>query len=140
MNSVSKLRSEGKRQGGFTLIELMVTMVIISVSLLALGAFTLAVLSSDNVARQRTVATHIAEQELENWFQSNTAPAQTTAYPGVNGTDYQLQSFDATPVSGVYTATLNGPNYDSEVRAITVYWQLKGKQKSVTVTHIQRAQ
>ena len=117
----------------------MVALVIISVSLLALGAFTLAVLSSDNVARQRTVATHIAEQELEKWFASDAAPAQTTTYT-INNTKYQLQSFDATPVSGVYTSALTGANYDSEVRAITVYWKTKGKQKSVTVTHIQRVQ
>lgn len=139
MNSVNRQQGAVRQDGGFTLIELMVALVIISVSLLALGAFTLAVLSSDNEARQRTVATHIAEQELEKWFASDTAPAQTTTYT-VNNTKYQLQSFDVTPVSGVYTSTLSGANYDSEVRAITVYWKLKGKQKSVTVTHIQRAQ
>lgn len=137
MNSVHNSQHPHKRSAGFTLIELMVALVVISVSLLALGAFTLAVLSSDNVARQRTVATQLAEQELEKWFQSNTAPAQTTTF-NINNTAYQLQSFDTVPVSGVYTAALNS-NYDSEMRAVTVYWQLKGKQKFVTVSHIQRA-
>jgi len=127
------------KQRGFTLIEALVTLVIISVSLLALGAFTIQVLSTDNTARHRTVATHLAEQELEKWFQSDVAPAPATgSWPNtVNNTVYSLQ--DSGGSTGIWTSALNGAGYNGEMRAVTVYWTDRGEH-SVTVTHIKKVQ
>lgn len=151
---------EGTR--GFTLVEVLVSLVIISVGMLALGAFTLSVLASDNLSRQRTVATGLAEQELDRWFSGVTpaslgfasmagCPSVSSPYvpkPGcwgwpktINNTVFKLQSFDATPSTGIWTqaATLSGATATpGEIRAVTVYWQNKGKQYSVTVTHFGR--
>jgi len=126
-------------QHGFTLIEALVALVIISVSLLALGAFTITVLSTDNTARHRTVATHLAEQELEKWFQTNATPVPATgSWPNtVNNTVYALQ--DSGGSTGIWTSALNGAGYNSEMRAVTVYWTDKGEH-SVTVTHIKKVQ
>ncbi len=126
-------------EGGFTLVEALVTLVIISVSLLALGAFTLTVLATDNTARHRTVATHLAEQELERWFKTDTAPAPgTNGWPKViNNTKYSLK--DSNNSTGIWTATLTGSGYNGELRAVTVYWTDK-RERSVTVTHIKKVQ
>lgn len=128
-----------RNEGGFTLIEALVTLVIISVSLLALGAFTLTVLSTDNTARHRTVATHLAEQELERWFQTDVAPAPgTNGWPKtINNTKYSLK--DSGGSTGIWTATLTGTGYNGELRAVTVYWTDK-REHSVTVTHIKKVQ
>jgi prepilin-type N-terminal cleavage/methylation domain-containing protein len=126
------------REQGFTLIETMVAMVIASVVLLAMGLFTLSVLRSDNLAKQQTVATHVAQQALEQWFSTNTAPSQTTTTV-VNGTTYQFQSFDTpTPISGVSSNTLTGLGTNTAVRAITVYWRNASGVHKVTVTDMQK--
>jgi len=129
------------RQGerGFTLIEAMVAMIIISVSLLALGAFTLTVLATDTTARHRTVATHLAEQELERWFDTNVAPVPgTNGWPKtINNTQYALK--DSNNSTGIWTTTLTGAGYNGELRAVTVYWTDK-REYSVTVTHIRKVQ
>lgn len=131
------MNSQGREQG-FTLIEAMVAMVIASVVLLAMGLFTLSVLRSDNLAKQQTVATHVAQQYLEQWYSTNNPPAQTTKVP-VNGTTYQFESFDTTPVSGVRSSAISGttgtPGY---IRAITVYWKNASGIHKVTVTDMQK--
>lgn len=125
------------KENGFTLIEAMVAMVISAVILLAMGMFTLSVMRSDNTAKQRTVATHVAEQQLEQWFSSNIVPAQTTTVT-VNNTTYQLQSFDATPISGVSNVQMTGTGTNTWARAITVYWKNNAGVHHVTVTNLQR--
>jgi prepilin-type N-terminal cleavage/methylation domain-containing protein len=127
------------QERGFTLIEAMVAMVISAVILLAMGIFTVAVMRSDNTAKQRTVATHVAEQQLEQWFSTNTAPAQTTTVT-IDNTTYQLQSFDATPVSGVSNTTMSGLGTNTAARAITVYWRNASGVHQVTVSNMKRMQ
>ncbi len=128
-----------ERQSGFTLIEAMVAMVISAVILLAMGIFTVAVMRSDNTAKQRTVAVHVAEQQLEQWYSTNTTPTQTTTVT-INNTVYQLQSFDATPVSGVSDTAMSGAGTNTNVRAITVYWKNASGVHRVTVSNMQRMQ
>lgn len=127
------------KQEGFTLIEALVATVIISVSLLAMGAFTLAVMRSDNTAKQRTVGMHVAQQALEQWYSSNTAPSPTATVV-VNHTTYRFESFDTPPVSGVNSSTLAGAGPAADVRAVTVYWKNASGVHQATVTNMRRMQ
>lgn len=129
---------EGK-EGGFTLIEALVATVIISVSLLAMGAFTLAVMRSDNTAKQRTVGMHVAQQALEKWYSDNVAPS-ATATVTVNNTTYRFESFDTPPISGINSSNLSGAGPAANVRAVTVYWKNASGVHQVTVTNMQRMQ
>ena len=52
---------------GFTLIEILVALVIVSVGVLALGGFGISVMGSGQVSRERLTAVHLAEQVLEFW-------------------------------------------------------------------------
>jgi len=131
------VNGQGKEQG-FTLIETMVAMVIAAVVLLAMGLFTLSVMRADNTAKQQTVATHVAQQALEQWFSTNSMPSQTTTVT-VNNTTYQFQSFDATPISGVSSSPVPGAlGTPGAIRAITVYWKNASGIHKVTVTDMQR--
>ncbi|NWF38154.1 prepilin-type N-terminal cleavage/methylation domain-containing protein [Mariprofundus sp. NF] len=52
---------------GFTLIEILVALVIVSVGVLALGGFGISIMGSGQVSRERLTAVHLAEQVLEFW-------------------------------------------------------------------------
>jgi len=52
---------------GFTLIEAMVSMVILSVGLLALGTLYVNVMDKQQIAQERLMAVHLAEQVMEYW-------------------------------------------------------------------------
>lgn len=55
------------RQRGFTLIEILIALVITSSALLALGSFSLSVMDSGTVSRERLMAVHLGEQVIEEW-------------------------------------------------------------------------
>jgi len=59
---------------GFTLIEILVALVIISVGVLSLGSFSISTLSSGQVSRERLTAVHLAEQILEEWQKTGVLP------------------------------------------------------------------
>lgn len=132
-----KMNRKNSSQRGFTLIELMVTMLIASVAMLAIASLMIQVISSDSVAIQRSVATHIAEQQLENWYNGTTPTSNTVVT--IDNVDYRLNNPDETGAnaSGVWINTLAGST-TGQVRAVTVYWQHKGRTHSVTATHMQR--
>ena len=71
---------------GFTLIETMVTLLIVSVGMLALGSFYVALIGSESDAQKRLAAVHMAEQLIEDWQKNNALPnaecALTQAYNG----------------------------------------------------------
>ena len=66
-------------QAGFTLIEILVTLVIVSVVVLSLGNFTISMVGSGQVSRDRLTAVHIAEQVLEFWQHDASDFAPTVA-------------------------------------------------------------
>lgn len=68
---------------GFSLIEVMVTMLIVSVGMLALGSFYLSAIQSEGRAQERVVATHFAEQILEDWQINNAVPTPDCKVAGV---------------------------------------------------------
>ncbi len=57
---------------GFTLIEAMLAMVIVSIGVLALQTFYTSILQSEVTSEARLTAVHMAEQIIEEWQQSNT--------------------------------------------------------------------
>jgi len=59
---------------GFTLIEAMVTLLIVSVGMLALGTFYLSLIGSESDAQKRLAAVHMAEQLIEDWQKNNVLP------------------------------------------------------------------
>jgi len=57
---------------GFSLIEAMVTMLIVSVGMLALGSFYMSSIRSEGASQQRLAAVHLAEQIIEDWQHTTT--------------------------------------------------------------------
>jgi len=76
--------SEKQISRGFSLIEAMVTMLIVSVGMLALGSFYMSSIRSEGVSQQRLAAVHLAEQIIEEWQHNNdTLPTPNCQVAGV---------------------------------------------------------
>lgn len=139
-----------KTEQGFTLIEIMVAMLIASVTLLGLGAFTIAVLSQDNVARQRAVATHLGEQMVDEWMGTTQLPAPFGAQPVDPTTDgtpgpavVVVQPASPNTLNTAYTlsATVNtlALNGAPQQLALTVSWTNKGINHQIILTSMPMA-
>lgn len=71
------------KQRGFTLVEVLVALVVISVGMLALGAFYTSMIQQESVAQERIEAVHMAEQLIEDWERTNTPPTPNCTVPNV---------------------------------------------------------
>ncbi len=95
---------------GFTLVEIMVALVIVSIGLLALAAFTLSMMDNGEVSRERLTAVHLAEQVIEGWQQDTNDQPQAISCVSGNVTPAVGSPASCTPVSGVaipYTIALS---------------------------------
>jgi len=72
------------KQKGFTLVEVLVALVVISVGMLALGAFYTSMIKQESIAQERIEAVHMAEQLIEDWERTNKPPTPNCTVP--NGT------------------------------------------------------
>jgi len=139
------MKSHGmETERGFTLIEIMVAMLIASVTLLALGAFTIAVLSQDNVARQRVVATHLGEQMVDEWMGTTQLPNPPFVVQPVPGTPaVVVQAASPNTLNTAYTlsATVNtlALNGGPQELAVTVSWTNKGINHQIILTSMPMA-
>lgn len=144
---------------GFTLIESMIALVVISVGLLALGSFTISVLSADALARERIVANHVASLALEEWAQTGdlatfgitppSAPATSTGVNTVTATHTPAElnvQYTITAsasrilaplpdgVGGVADGMLTGTTTPIE-KKVEVSWTHKGRSYSTHLSH-----
>jgi len=150
---------------GFTLIEILVTLVIVSVAVLSLGSFTVSMVGSGQVSQQRLAAVHMAEQALEYWQHdsndyaptvsstdcSMSAAASAPAYPvSVTCTPSSGASSSFTIISDQAQATgplasnlsafqnfsKQGYNNTPQTKVVTVSWTHRGKTHAVYLTHL----
>ncbi len=155
-----------KNTHGFTLIEILIALVIVSVGVLALGGFGITTLNSGQVSRERLTAIHLAEQVLEYWQQDAndrlpevatdcvlTDAAGVVSYPATNsctpaaggvGIEYTIAA-DIVRAIGPLPSDLNsmqnfsqptGYTNTPEVKLVTVSWSHKGENRSVYLTHV----
>ena len=143
-----------RREGGFTLIEGMISLIIISIGLLALGSFTVSVLRADANARARTLATHIAEQMIEEWSASGSLTAYgNLAIPAAGGSE--TSTYTSTDINVTYTLTAEASSMRAPIsngtsnppmtdltgtptpieKKVIVAWTNGGNPYSVYLTH-----
>ncbi|NCC26417.1 MAG: prepilin-type N-terminal cleavage/methylation domain-containing protein [Deltaproteobacteria bacterium] len=88
---------DAMREKGFTLVELLIATVILSVGLLAVGAMQIGYLKENDSGRDITATSTTAEERVEELIQINWADL-----PAVNGT----QVFESTEDNIPYTLTV----------------------------------
>ena len=93
---------------GFTLIEILVALTIVSVGVLALGSFSISTLGNGQTSRERLTAVHFAEQFIEEWQQTDTLPTLDTSYckTAVSWTVSTANTALPCPVSGTTTTSV----------------------------------
>jgi len=148
---------------GFTLIEILVTLVIVSVAVLSLGGFTLSMVGSGQVSRDRLVAVHLAEQVLEYWQHDAGDNVPTIATTGctlstaatvptypvtvtctassggtftVTSTETQATGPLPASLSKFKSFTKQGYTHTPYTKVVTVSWAHQGKTHSIYLTHL----
>jgi len=152
-----------RNQQGFTLIETLVTLVIVSVAVLSLGGFTLSMVGSGQVSRDRLTAVHLAEQILEYWQHdagdnvptiaaagcSLSAATAAPTYPvtvtctASSGGTFTITSTE-TQATGPLPANLStfkaftkqGYTNTPYTKGVSISWTHQGKTHSVYLTHL----
>jgi type IV pilus modification protein PilV len=118
-----------KRCGGFTLLEVMIALVILSIGLLGLGALQLVAVRSNSFSSEMTYATMIAQQQVEALktlpFTDGLLMAATSANPHTamgssKGVQYTIS----------WTVTDNTPATDMKTINVKVQWQSQRQGKA----------
>jgi len=101
------MREPFKLMRGFTLIEILVALTIVSVGVLAIGSFSISTLGSGQISRERLTAVHLAEQFLEEWQKTDTLPILNINYcnPAVAWTVLIAPTVLPCPISGTTTTS-----------------------------------
>ena len=107
------VQAGARSRGGFSLIELLVAMLVLSTGLLGLGRLTVGVIEKNRASRHHGVATLLAQDRIEGLKGGGAGGSSTEDYgtlPGFSAykrvTDVRLD----TPEPGLSTVT------------VTVYW------------------
>jgi type IV pilus assembly protein PilV len=109
-----KMESCMKGRAGFTMIEVLIAIVILSIALISLAGLLTTTIRTGAVAREATIATNLAQQRLEDY--------RTTAAADFDDSSLDDSAAGSDPVSGTnpdftedYGTIPNYPNFRREV-------------------------
>ena len=112
---------------GFTLVESLLTLAIMSMSLLALAGFQITVVRGNALARRMTTAVSIAEQRLEQ--------LKNTSY-----TNIQAEAATQVTASNLHfirqVTVTNGPLPNTKSVSVLVSWQDQAKTYTLPIATI----
>ncbi len=114
-------------KAGFTLVESMLTLAIMSVGLLALAGLQITALRGNDLSRRRTTAVSIAEQRLEQ--------LKNTPY-----TNIQAEAASEVTASNLHftrqVTVTNGPLPNTKSVSVLVSWQDQSKTHTLPLATI----
>lgn len=123
-------RNEYNRQGGFTLLEVIIAISILTVGLLAVGAMQISAIYGNSLAGRITAATSMAEDKLEGLLSLEYTLTSTHEYlaegehPGGTASGYTTS----------WTVVNNSPVPNTKEITVTVTWQDKGRTKKTSLS------
>ncbi|MBC8246585.1 MAG: prepilin-type N-terminal cleavage/methylation domain-containing protein [Deltaproteobacteria bacterium] len=104
---------------GFTLMEVLITIVLLTVGLLGMAALTTGIINGNTHSRRLTTATTLAQDKIEDVRRLGSASMPsvdtTTTEPYNTITDYPL-------FKRATTTVVNSPASNMKTITITVYW------------------
>lgn len=109
---------------GFTLVEIMVAMAILTIALLSLASVTVMVIKGNSFSKTMTTATTLARDKLEQ----------------LKNTGYDSLAGGADTVGSIYTRTWtvtnNSPAADMKTIEVVVQWSWQGALRNATLRTI----
>ena len=154
MKIIKSIHSNIERNHGFTLIEILIAMFILTVAILALVSVTVMVIKGNSLNKMMNTATTLAKDQMEtikNSSQTDDAGFNSIAsssWSAVTGfPDYQRQ-WTVTTTTGNSSCTASGTPYtcctgsttgtcpDRKNIAMEVRWQWQGSYHNVTLNTI----
>lgn len=148
------LRQAGRRDAGFSLLEILVAMTILTIGMLAVAQMQITAIQGIDLSGNASAATNLAQQQLEailNMDYENDELDDTNEEnnPGSGGdlassavTDHQatVDETGTVDANGYYTLTWNvaddEPIQDTKSVAVIVEWTTRGKQHRRVLTCI----
>lgn len=115
------------QHSGFTLLELLVAMTILSVGLLGMASLTTGIIKGNYFSKNVTSATVLAQSQLEDIQRAGYANATTANFPADNPSMGGVTFAKTTTIS-------TGPIANTKKIDVQVSWE--GGAKSVTVSTI----
>jgi prepilin-type N-terminal cleavage/methylation domain-containing protein len=112
---------------GFTLVESMLTLAIISVSLLALAGLQITALRGNALSRRITIAASIAEQRIEQLKNTSYANVQAEDATQVTASDLHFTR---------QVIVTNGPLPNTKSVSVLVSWQDQSKTHTLPIATI----
>jgi type IV pilus assembly protein PilV len=117
---VQTQNQKGRNAKGFTLIEVMIAIVILSVGLLGMASLTIGIIKGNKVSNDLTMATTCAQDKLENFQRLDYADIPPTTSP---------ETEDYNSVTGyenykrVTLTTADSPAENMKTVTVTVFWR-----------------
>jgi type II secretion system protein I len=119
-----------RKTNGFTLIEVLVTMVILTIGLLGVTGLTAGVMKGNGFSKNMTTATMVAKQRLEN--------VQRLGYSGTTTTNFPSDNENVSMGGAIFvrqtSISENTPAANMKTVSVTVSWN--SGQSSVALNTI----
>ena len=137
-------KQQSNNNAGFTLIEVLVTLVIFAVGILGLAMMQLSAIKGNTAAHQATEATLFGSDQIErilswDYDHANLNSSNDNVYVLPNGEDYTADGNQAY-AGGYYNAywqvSDDTPQTDSKTIDVTVIWQRQGVQKTLSLSTV----
>ena len=119
-----------KKSAGFTLTEVLIAVVVLSVGLLGLSAMTIAVTKSLSFSNKLTTATTLAQEKVEE--------IKRASYANVTSANYPLEDYNTIPRYPLFSRSVainvDSPMVNTKTVTITTSWKREVASSPYTVT------
>jgi type IV pilus assembly protein PilV len=122
-------RANRKAEAGFTLLEVLITMVLLAVGILGVGGLAITTVQGNDKSNRLSAATMLAQDKLEQ-----VRTAGYTGAPALAGTEGYGAIADNTPFKREVAVADDTPTIWMRTVTVTVWWESDGH--SVTLSTI----
>jgi type IV pilus assembly protein PilV len=107
-----------RASNGFTLIEVLISIIVLSIGMLGLSRITVATINANSSNKRHTIASTLVQDRMESVKKSGYAGATNTSYTEGYNTITNYAAYKR-----VTTITLNSPAANMRTVTVTVFWQ-----------------